>query len=124
MRAAVARAFGEPLRIEAVDIDDPGEGEIAVDVAACAICHSDIIFADGGWGGTLPAIYGHEAAGLSARRILDEIAFVHATISDDAVERGMNLAVVRQDSGAAQLVPGDLNQDFLHFEIGTRGGQL
>jgi len=67
MRAAVARAFGEPLRIETVDIDDPGEGEIAVDVAACAICHSDIIFADGGWGGTLPAIYGHEAAGIVTR---------------------------------------------------------
>jgi S-(hydroxymethyl)glutathione dehydrogenase / alcohol dehydrogenase len=64
MRAAVARAFGKPLRIENVDIDEPGKGEIAVDVAACAICHSDIIFADGGWGGTLPAIYGHEAAGI------------------------------------------------------------
>jgi S-(hydroxymethyl)glutathione dehydrogenase / alcohol dehydrogenase len=67
MRATVARAFGEPLCIETVDIDDPGEGEIAVDVAACAICHSDIIFADGGWGGTLPAIYGHEAAGIVTR---------------------------------------------------------
>ena len=32
-------------------------------VKACAICHSDIIMADGGWGGVLPAVYGHEAAG-------------------------------------------------------------
>ena len=30
---------------------------------AVAICHSDILFAEGGWGGTLPAVYGHEAAG-------------------------------------------------------------
>jgi S-(hydroxymethyl)glutathione dehydrogenase / alcohol dehydrogenase len=67
MRAAVARAFGKPLHIETVDIDGPGEGEIAVDVVACAICHSDIIFADGGWGGALPAIYGHEAAGIVTR---------------------------------------------------------
>jgi S-(hydroxymethyl)glutathione dehydrogenase / alcohol dehydrogenase len=67
MRAAVCHAFGKPLRIENVDIDDPGRGEIAVDVAACAICHSDIIFADGGWGGALPAVYGHEAAGVVSK---------------------------------------------------------
>ena len=64
MRAAVCRAFGEPLVIEEVALDPPGAGEVAVDLAACAICHSDIIFADGGWGGALPAIYGHEAAGV------------------------------------------------------------
>jgi len=64
MRAAVCRAFGEPLVIEEVALDPPGAGEVAVDLAACAICHSDIIFADGGWGGQLPAIYGHEAAGV------------------------------------------------------------
>jgi Zn-dependent alcohol dehydrogenase len=64
MRAAVCRAFGEPLVIEEVALDPPGRGEVAVDLAACAICHSDIIFADGGWGGALPAVYGHEAAGV------------------------------------------------------------
>jgi S-(hydroxymethyl)glutathione dehydrogenase / alcohol dehydrogenase len=67
MRAAVCHAFGKPFRIENVDIDGPGRGEIAVDVAACAICHSDIIFADGGWGGALPAVYGHEAAGVVSK---------------------------------------------------------
>jgi S-(hydroxymethyl)glutathione dehydrogenase / alcohol dehydrogenase len=67
MRAAVCHAFGKPLRIDNVDIEAPGPGEIAVDVAACAICHSDIIFADGGWGGALPAVYGHEAAGIVSR---------------------------------------------------------
>ena len=30
---------------------------------AVAICHSDISYAEGAWGGTLPAVYGHEAAG-------------------------------------------------------------
>jgi Zn-dependent alcohol dehydrogenase len=64
MKAAVCRAFGEPLVIEEVALDPPGAGEVAVDLAACAICHSDITFADGGWGGQLPAVYGHEAAGV------------------------------------------------------------
>ena len=36
---------------------------MTVDLDAVAICHSDISLADGDWGGTLPAVYGHEAAG-------------------------------------------------------------
>jgi len=63
MKAAVCRQFGQPLSIEQVEIAEPGPGEVLVKLAACAICHSDIMFIDGGWGGDLPAIYGHEAAG-------------------------------------------------------------
>ena len=40
-----------------------------VDVKACAICHSDIFFAEGAWGGGLPAVYGHEAAGIVAKAV-------------------------------------------------------
>lgn len=42
----------------------PGRGQVKVTVEACAICHSDIHFAEGAWGGSLPAVYGHEAAGV------------------------------------------------------------
>ncbi|MCC5970903.1 MAG: Zn-dependent alcohol dehydrogenase [Pararhodobacter sp.] len=63
MKAAVCHAFGEPLVIEEVVLRPPGPGEVQVQVEACAICHSDILYAEGGWGGHLPAVYGHEAAG-------------------------------------------------------------
>ncbi len=63
MRAAVCRAFGEPLSVEEVALAPPGAGQIGVRVDACAICHSDIAYAAGAWNGPLPAIYGHEAAG-------------------------------------------------------------
>lgn len=66
MKAAVCREFGKPLTIEEVRLDPPGPGEIRVSMAACAICHSDIIAMEGGWGGALPSIYGHEAAGVVA----------------------------------------------------------
>ncbi|MEO1000198.1 MAG: Zn-dependent alcohol dehydrogenase, partial [Pseudomonadota bacterium] len=33
-------------------------------LAACAVCHSDISAADGDWGSRLPAVFGHEAAGV------------------------------------------------------------
>ncbi len=63
IRAAVCHAFGQLLSIEEVDLRAPEPGEVEVTLAACAICFSDISFMDGGWGGTLPAVYGHEAAG-------------------------------------------------------------
>ncbi len=63
IRAAVCHEFGKPLTIEEVELAAPGAGEVEVTLAACAICHSDITFIDGGWGNTLPAVYGHEAAG-------------------------------------------------------------
>ena len=63
MKAAVCRGFGTPLAIEDVQLRSPRVDEVEVVVEACAICHSDIHFMDGAWGGPLPAIYGHEAAG-------------------------------------------------------------
>ncbi|HEY1864027.1 MAG TPA: alcohol dehydrogenase catalytic domain-containing protein, partial [Roseiarcus sp.] len=63
-KAAVCRAFGAPLTVETVELAEPGPGETLIRTAACAICHSDISFFDGAWGGELPAVYGHEAAGV------------------------------------------------------------
>ena len=63
MRAAVCRAFGEPLTIEEVVLRAPGAGEVQVAVEAVAICHSDLGYIDGQWASQLPAVYGHEAAG-------------------------------------------------------------
>lgn len=63
IKAAVCHEFGKPLTIDTITLRAPDMGEVEVTLKACAICHSDISFADGGWGGTLPAVYGHEAAG-------------------------------------------------------------
>ena len=51
IKAAVCREFAKPLSIEEVELAAPGAGAIRVNVAACAICHSDIHYADGAWGG-------------------------------------------------------------------------
>lgn len=61
--AAVCHEFGQPLSIEEVELRAPTEREVEVTLGAVAICHSDISFAGGAWGGSLPAVYGHEAAG-------------------------------------------------------------
>jgi len=66
IKAAICREFGAPLSIEEITVAPAGPGQVKVDVEACAICHSDIHFIDGAWGGRLPAVYGHEAAGTVA----------------------------------------------------------
>lgn len=63
IKAAVCHTFGAPLSIETVDLRAPIAGEVEVTLDAVAICHSDISYAQGAWGGSLPAVYGHEAAG-------------------------------------------------------------
>lgn len=64
VKAAVCREFAKPLVVEDVELAPPGAGEVRVRVAACAICHSDIHYADGAWGGKLPSVFGHEASGV------------------------------------------------------------
>lgn len=73
MKAAVCYEFGKPLVVEEVQIDSPQVGEVKVRMAAAAICHSDIHFLEGAWGGNLPVIAGHEAAGI--------IEAVHETVT-------------------------------------------
>lgn len=63
IKAALCREFGAPLSIEEIEIAPPGAGQVKVTLDAVAICHSDISYAEGAWGGDLPAVYGHEAAG-------------------------------------------------------------
>ncbi|WP_386683432.1 zinc-binding dehydrogenase [Loktanella sp. R86503] len=67
IKAAVSHAHGEPLQIQTLTLRAPLMGEVEVTLKACAICHSDIHFAEGAWGGKLPAVYGHEAAGHVTR---------------------------------------------------------
>lgn len=64
IKAAVCHEFGAPLVIEDILLRAPQMGEVEVTLDAVAICHSDISYAAGAWGGSLPAVYGHEAAGI------------------------------------------------------------
>jgi S-(hydroxymethyl)glutathione dehydrogenase/alcohol dehydrogenase len=63
IEAAACHLFGEPFVIEDIEICTPIDGEVEVNLAACPICHSDIIKARDYWVGSLRAVYGHETAG-------------------------------------------------------------
>lgn len=69
MKAAVSYGAGEALVVEEIDVSPPGEGEVLVQVGACAICQSDLHSLSGAWPSeTFPMICGHEVAGTVAER--------------------------------------------------------
>jgi S-(hydroxymethyl)glutathione dehydrogenase/alcohol dehydrogenase len=75
MKAAVCYAFGQPLTIDDIEIDPPQAGEVKVQIAACAICQSDLHWIRGGWGGATPLVAGHEAAGV-VKQVGDGVSLV------------------------------------------------
>ena len=64
MKAAVLIEAGKKLQIEQVNIANPGPHEVLIRTAACGLCHSDLHFIEGTYPHPLPAIPGHEAAGI------------------------------------------------------------
>jgi S-(hydroxymethyl)glutathione dehydrogenase/alcohol dehydrogenase len=64
MQAAVFHAPGQELRLEELELDTPREHEVLVRTVASGVCHSDLHFVDGLYSMPLPAVLGHEAAGI------------------------------------------------------------
>jgi len=64
VRAVVARAKGEPVTIETIEVPDPGPGEVLVAVQACGVCHTDLHYREGAINDDFPFLLGHEAAGI------------------------------------------------------------
>jgi len=64
VRAVVARAKGEPVTMEVIEVPDPGPGEVLVTVQACGVCHTDLHYREGAINDDFPFLLGHEAAGI------------------------------------------------------------
>ena len=62
--AAVARAPKGDFTIETVDIEPPRGGEVLVRIVGVGLCHTDIVFRDQFVPYPLPAVLGHEGAGV------------------------------------------------------------
>ena len=67
MRALVLDRPGTPLRLEERAAPEPGRGEVALRVRACAVCRTDLHVVDGELAGAkLPLVPGHQIVGLVA----------------------------------------------------------
>lgn len=71
IRAAVLHQVGssapfaqsQPLKIEELDLDPPGPGEVLIKMKAAGLCHSDLSVINGVRPRPVPMALGHEAAG-------------------------------------------------------------
>jgi len=73
--AAVARTQGAPLTIEQLELDDLRPTEARVRMVASGVCHTDAIVRDGIYPTPLPAVLGHEGAGV-VEAVGDEVTTV------------------------------------------------
>ncbi|MFD5571148.1 NAD(P)-dependent alcohol dehydrogenase [Streptomyces cadmiisoli] len=62
--AAVATGRGNPLAIKELDLQEPGPGEVQVRMVATGICHTDAVVRDEWYPTPMPAVLGHEGAGV------------------------------------------------------------
>lgn len=62
--AAIAKAPGQPFYVENVELDDPRDDEVLVKIVGVGICHSDIAAKEQHLPVPLPAVLGHEGAGI------------------------------------------------------------
>lgn len=71
-KAAVLRQMGlpspyassQPLRIEDVELQGPGPGEVLVQMVSSGLCHSDLSVINGSRNWPVPMVLGHEASGI------------------------------------------------------------
>jgi len=62
--AAVAEHAGAPFTLESVELGDCRSDEVVVDIRAVGICHTDLLARAGAFPTPLPAVLGHEGAGM------------------------------------------------------------
>lgn len=64
VRAAVTESKGAPFTIREIELEQPRDDEVLVRVQAAGICHTDLIIRDQWYPVPLPAVLGHEGAGV------------------------------------------------------------
>jgi aryl-alcohol dehydrogenase len=67
VRAAVAYESQPSFSIEDLEMSDPGPDHILVRMVGCGLCHTDVKAREGTMGVPLPAVLGHEGAGIVER---------------------------------------------------------
>lgn len=63
-KAAIAPGKGERLIVDEITVRAPQAGEVLVEMKASGLCHTDLSVIEGKFPITLPAVLGHEGAGI------------------------------------------------------------
>ena len=62
--AAVVHEKERPFVVEEVELEEPRAGEVLVRIVGVGVCHTDLICRDQWYPVPLPAVFGHEGAGI------------------------------------------------------------
>ncbi len=113
-------AQSQPLAIEVVDLDDPRDGELLVEIAAAGLCHSDLSTIEGIRPRPVPLVMGHEAAGI--------VRAVGSDVDDVKVGDPDCVAKVREATGGGVdyvfEMAGNIEAWRTAYAIVGRGGTL
>lgn len=74
MKAAVLCESPGDLVIEELKIDKPGPQEVLIQTVGAGLCHSDLHFMEGLFRMQLPAVMGHESAGI-VQAVGDDVSY-------------------------------------------------
>ena len=124
MKAAILHEVGAPLVIEDADIDDPRDEEVLVRTAASGVCHSDWHNIIGDSPMPLPALLGHEAAGV-VEAVGSNVTYVKP--GDHVIARGSFCGACEMClRGHANLCPTKPGRDLdtTPWRISLRGERL
>ena len=75
MKAAVLFEVNKPLQIEDVSVPNPGPREVLIRTRVAGLCHSDLHFMEGLYPHPLPAVLGHESAGV-VEKVGSDVTYV------------------------------------------------
>src|SRR5215203_3790680 len=75
MKAAVLFEVNKPLVIEDVSVPNPGPREVLIRTRVAGLCHSDLHFMEGLYPHPLPAVLGHESAGV-VEKVGSDVTYV------------------------------------------------
>src|SRR5437879_6731707 len=64
IKGAVVRKEGGPFEVETLSLEEPRPDEVLVRVVATGMCHTDMVARDQLYHVPLPAVLGHEGAGV------------------------------------------------------------
>lgn len=67
IEAAVVPAAGAPFTLQALELDEPRADEVLVRIVGVGLCHTDLVAQTGALPAPLPAVFGHEGAGIVER---------------------------------------------------------
>lgn len=115
MKASVTLGVGQGFKTQEITIDEPRGREVLVDVKASGLCHSDLHLVENDYGFPMPAVFGHEIAGV--------VAAVGPDVTDVAVGDRVVGSLI-QSCGACRNCHAGLSFDCLNPNVTLREGRI